>query len=91
MQITGPSTSSSFVWTLVVKKQIHPGHCACLRRFNKSRKHIYRRLGGESDREILMAPACVILRLGSGVRIVLRGLGRGVPLGFVHMNVDEMI
>jgi len=34
---------------------------------------IYLRLGGESDREIFMAPACVILRLGSGVRIVLLG------------------
>ena len=48
--------------------------------------------GGESDREILMAPACVILRLGSGVRIVLRGCRRRrVPLGLVQMNVDEMI
>ena len=55
---------------------------------------MYRRLGGESDREILMVPAHVILRLGSGVRIVLllSGLGaRGVPLGLVQMNVDEMI
>ena len=50
---------------------------------------IYRRLGGESDREILMVPAHVILRLGSGVRIVL--LLSGVPLGLVQMNVDEMI
>ncbi len=51
----------------------------------------HRRLGGESDREISMAPACVLLRLGSGVRIVLLGLGSGVPLGLVQMNVDEMI
>ena len=38
----------------------------------------YRRLGGESDREILMAPACVILRLRSGMRIALLGLGLGL-------------
>ena len=38
MQITGPSTSSSFVWTLVVKNKVHPGHCACLRRFKQIRE-----------------------------------------------------
>ena len=48
-----------------------------------------RRLWGESEREISSAPACVILRLGSGMRIVVRG--SGVPLGLVQMNVDEMI
>ncbi len=30
-------------------------------------------VGGESDREISMDPACVILWLGSEMRIVLRG------------------
>ncbi len=34
-----------------------------------------RRLGGESDREILMGPACVILSLG--VWSSISGLGRG--------------
>ena len=47
-------------------------------------------MGGESDREILMAPACVILRLGFGLRVELRR-ARGVPLGFVQVSVDEMV
>jgi len=52
----------------------------------------HRRLGGESDREILMVPARVILRLGSGVRIVLLGLGLGAcPLGLLQMSVDQLI
>ena len=41
-----------------------------------------RRLGGESDREISISPASVILRLGPGVRIVLRSLGPALDFGF---------
>ena len=41
-----------------------------------------RRLGCESDREISMAPACVILSLGLWSLISGPGLGR-VPLGLV--------
>ena len=37
--------------------------------------YIYRRLGGESDREILMVPVCVILSLGFGLGLVVRGAG----------------
>ena len=45
--------------------------------------------GCESDREILMGPACVILSLGSGLRLVLR-LCR-VPLGLVFDFVAKWI
>ena len=40
-----------------------------------------RRLGGESDREILMGPACVILSLGVWSSICPPG--RGLPWGLV--------
>ena len=51
--------------------------------------NIYRRLGGESDREILMGPACVILSLGSGLRLVVRRCR--VPLGLVFDFVAKWI
>ena len=38
--------------------------------------YIYRRLGGESDREISMVPVCVILSLGFWSSISGPGLGR---------------
>ena len=42
-----------------------------------------RRLGGESDREILMVPVCVILSLGFGRGLVVRGAAAaGVPSGW---------
>ena len=37
-----------------------------------------------------MGPACVILRWGSGLRLVLR-TGRGVPLGLVFDFVAKWI
>jgi hypothetical protein len=45
---------------------------------------LYRRLGGESDREILMVPACASWGWGSGVGLVLRGSGspRACPWGW---------
>ena len=41
----------------------------------------YRRLGGESDREISMVPVCVILSLGFWSLISPPGLGVGVGVG----------
>ena len=46
----------------------------------------YRRLGGESDREISMAPACVILSLGLWSSISPPGsgvLGRALGVAFL--------
>ena len=43
--------------------------------------YIYRRLGGESDREISMVPVCVILSLGFWSSISAPGLGLTLWIG----------